>query len=107
MVGNVAGDLVAPLVNRRAIQAEYLTANARQLQAVYNYQRVILNAFTEVVNRLSMVENYSKSIEIKKQQLAIARGRGRGRQQSVSECPRRIHRRAHSPSVTSGTREWS
>ena len=39
------------------------------MQSVYNYQRVILNAFTEVTNRLSKVENYRKSIEIKKQQL--------------------------------------
>ena len=48
----------------------YLSANARQLESVYNYQRVILNAFTEVVNRVSKVQNYSKSIEIKRQQLA-------------------------------------
>jgi multidrug efflux system outer membrane protein len=39
------------------------------LESVYNYQRLILNAFTEVVTRVSMVENYRKSIEIKKQQL--------------------------------------
>jgi outer membrane protein, multidrug efflux system len=69
LVYNVAGNLVAPLINFKAIQADYLTANAKQLQAVYNYQRVILNAFTEVVNRVSMVENYRKSIELKKQQL--------------------------------------
>ncbi len=69
LIGNIAGGLVAPLINRKAIQAEYLNANARQLQAVYNYQRVVLNAFTEVINRVSMVENYGKSIEIKKQQL--------------------------------------
>jgi multidrug efflux system outer membrane protein len=30
-----------------------------QSQAMYNYQRVVLNAFTEVVNRLAKVENYS------------------------------------------------
>ena len=69
LVANVAGNLVAPLINRKAIEADYLSANARQLQSVYNYQRVTLNAFTEVVNRVSMVENYRKSIEIKKQQL--------------------------------------
>jgi NodT family efflux transporter outer membrane factor (OMF) lipoprotein len=69
LIGNVAGDLVAPLINKKAIKAEYLSANARQLESVYNYQRVILNAFTEVVNRVSMAENYRKSIEIKKQQL--------------------------------------
>lgn len=67
---DVAGNLVAPLVNKQAIQAEYLSANARQLEVIYNYQRVILTAFTEVVNRFAMLENYTKSIEIRKQQLA-------------------------------------
>lgn len=70
MIANVVGDVVAPLINRAAIKADYLTANARQLESVYNYQRVVLNAVTEVVNRMTMVENYRKSIEIKKQQLA-------------------------------------
>jgi NodT family efflux transporter outer membrane factor (OMF) lipoprotein len=70
LIYSVAGDLVAPLINKRAIQAEFKNANARQLQACYNYQKVVLNAFTEVVNRISMVQNYTKSIEIKKEQLA-------------------------------------
>jgi NodT family efflux transporter outer membrane factor (OMF) lipoprotein len=70
VIGDIAGSLVGPLVNKRAIRAQYLTANARQLQAIYNYQRVILNAFTEVINRVTMVGNYSRSIDIKKQQLA-------------------------------------
>lgn len=69
LIYNLAGDLVTPLVNKKAIQADYLSANARQLQTVYNYQRVILDAFTEVINRVSKVENYRRSIEIKKQQL--------------------------------------
>ena len=46
MIGDFAAGLTGPFVNRRAIKAQYLTANARQLQAVYNYQRVILEAFT-------------------------------------------------------------
>lgn len=66
---NAAADLVGPLVNRQAIKAEYRTANARQLQALYEYQRTVLNAFTEVVNRVSKAENYSRSLEIKRQQL--------------------------------------
>ncbi|MFO0809322.1 MAG: efflux transporter outer membrane subunit [Gemmataceae bacterium] len=69
-VWNAAGDLVAPLVNRTAIAAAYRTANARQLQAIYSYQRIVLDAFTEVVNRVTKAENYRKSIEIKVQQLA-------------------------------------
>jgi outer membrane protein, multidrug efflux system len=70
LIYGVAGNLVAPLVNRSAIRADYLNANAKQLQALYDYQRTILNAFTEVINRVSKVQNYSQSIEIKKQQLA-------------------------------------
>ena len=69
LIYGVAGELVQPLFNRRAIKADYLTANAEQLQAVYNYQRTVLNAHIEVVNHLAMVENYGKSIETKKQQL--------------------------------------
>lgn len=69
LIGNIAGELIAPLVNKKAIQAEYLNADAKQLQAVYNYQRTVINAFTEVINRMAKVENYQKSIEIKKDQL--------------------------------------
>jgi NodT family efflux transporter outer membrane factor (OMF) lipoprotein len=70
LIGNVAGGLVGPLINFTAIKADYLTATARQLQSVYNYQRVIINAVTEVINRINKVENFRKSIEIKKQQVA-------------------------------------
>ncbi len=70
LIYNVAGDLVAPLINKKAIKADYMNANARQLQAVYDYQQTILMAFTEVINRVSKAENYAQSIEIKKQQLA-------------------------------------
>lgn len=69
LIYNVAGDLVGPLINRAAIKADYRTANAKQLQAVYDYQRTILNAYTEVINRISKVDNYGKSIAVKKQQL--------------------------------------
>ncbi|HTN04905.1 MAG TPA: TolC family protein [Planctomycetaceae bacterium] len=68
-VANAAGGLVAPLINKQAIRAEYLNANARQLQAVYNYQRTVLNAFTEVANSVSKVENYRQSVAIKGEQV--------------------------------------
>lgn len=70
LVYNAVGDVVAPLINRAAIKAAYMTANAEQLQAVYRYQQTVLNAFTEVMNYMSKVEKYAQSIEIKKQQLA-------------------------------------
>ena len=68
-VAGTAGQLFVPLINRKAIQAEYLSANARQLQAIYNYQRTILNAFTEVVNSVNKVENYRGSVAIKLEQV--------------------------------------
>jgi len=70
LIYNAVGELVAPLINKKAIQANFLSANAAQLQSIYNYQRTVLNAYTEVVNRINAVENYRKSIEIKRQQLA-------------------------------------
>lgn len=69
LIYNAAGGLVGPLINRAAIKADYLNANAKQLQAIYNYQQTVINAHIEVINSLSMLENYSRSIEIKKQQL--------------------------------------
>lgn len=60
---NVAGDLIAPLINRNAIKAAYWSASAKQVQAVYNYERAILNAYIEVVNQVSKIDNLEKSYE--------------------------------------------
>ena len=67
---NVAGDLVAPLINRNAIKAAYASANAHQVQAVYDYERTVLNAFVEVVNQLSNIDNLNKSYDLRTQQVA-------------------------------------
>jgi NodT family efflux transporter outer membrane factor (OMF) lipoprotein len=66
---SVTGGLTAPLINRNAIRADYQNANAKQLQALYDYQRVLLNAFTEVVNQVNGVQNYTGSIALKRQQV--------------------------------------
>ncbi len=65
----LAGNLTAPLLNRAMITAQYRTANARQLQAVFNYEKVVLQAFTDVVNQVAMVENLQKSYELQSQQV--------------------------------------
>jgi len=67
---SLAGDLAAPLINRNAIKAEFSSANARQIQALYNYQRVILVAFLEVSNQLSRIDNLEKSYTLKAKQVA-------------------------------------
>jgi len=67
---SLAGDIAGPLINRNAIKAEFSSANARQLQAMYNYERVILNAYMEVANELSKIGNLEKSYDLKAQQVA-------------------------------------
>jgi len=66
---SLAGDLAGPLINRKAIEAEFATANAKQLQAMYNYERSILNAYVEVSTRLSSIDNLQKSYELKAKQV--------------------------------------
>jgi NodT family efflux transporter outer membrane factor (OMF) lipoprotein len=66
---SVAGDLMAPLVNRNGIKAAYYNANARQIQAIYNYERTILNAYIEVVNQLSKISNLEKSYDLKEKEV--------------------------------------
>ena len=67
---SVVGDLAAPLINRNAIKAEFNSANARQLQALFNYEKTILNAYLEVSNQLSKIDNLGKSYDLKSQQVA-------------------------------------
>jgi len=69
LIYSLAGDLVAPLVNRNAIKATYYSANARQIQAIYNYERTILNAYVEVVNQLSKINNMKQSYLLKEREV--------------------------------------
>jgi multidrug efflux system outer membrane protein len=66
---SLAGDLAGPLINRNAIKAEYNSANARQLQAVYNYEKSILNGYLEVSTQLSRISNLEKSYVLKSRQV--------------------------------------
>lgn len=66
---SLAGDLAGPLINRNAIKAEFYTANARQVQAMVNYERSILNAYIEVSTQLSKIDNLQKSYELKAKQV--------------------------------------
>lgn len=62
---SLAGELTAPLINRRAIKAAYYNANAKQIQAVYHYEQTVLGAYIEVANQLSKIHNLENSVDIK------------------------------------------
>lgn len=68
---NLAGDLAAPLINRNGIKAAYNSANAKQIQAVYEYEQTILNAHLDVLNNLYKLENYSASFNTKNKEVEI------------------------------------
>ena len=69
ILANLAGDLTAPLVNRLAIKATYVGANARQVAAAYAYERTVLNAYIEVANQQAKVSNIQASFNLKNQQV--------------------------------------
>ncbi|MBS1780852.1 MAG: efflux transporter outer membrane subunit [Bacteroidetes bacterium] len=69
MLYSLAGDLMAPLVNRNAIKATYRTATSKQVQAAYNYERTLLNAYVEVANQIAKVGNLQQSYDLKSQQV--------------------------------------
>lgn len=66
---SLAGELTAPLINRNAIKAMYYTANAKQIQAVYNYERMLLNAYIEVANQLANISNLQQNYNLRAQQV--------------------------------------
>ncbi len=65
LIYSIVGDLAVPLVNRSAIKAEFNTANAYQLEALFNYQRSILNGFVEVSNELSNIRHSEETFNLK------------------------------------------
>lgn len=71
VVYNLFGDLVAPLVNRNAIVAQLRSANARQIQAAYRYEQTVLNAYTDVLNQLARLDNFSNSYALKSEEVDI------------------------------------
>jgi len=69
LLSSLVGDLAAPLVNRNAIKTFYYNANAKQVQAAYNYELTILNAYMEVANQLSNIYNLEKKYLLKTKQV--------------------------------------
>lgn len=77
MAFSLAGDLLAPLFNRRALTAEFGKASAGQRKALYNYQKTILDGVTEVSTLVSAVSNLDQVYAFKaKQADALTRSIG-------------------------------
>jgi NodT family efflux transporter outer membrane factor (OMF) lipoprotein len=84
---NVLGNVVVPLLNRSAIEADYRSANARQIQAVFNFERTLLKAFTEVTNSVARSQNLRLRYDRLSQQVTTLR--------TATEVSNILYRTAH------------
>lgn len=58
------GSLTFPLINRSAIQAQFKTAQAKQIEALYNYQKTIIHGFIEVYNEMNNIKNLERAYKL-------------------------------------------
>jgi multidrug efflux system outer membrane protein len=65
MMYSLVNDITGPVVNKSAIKAAFNTANAQQIEALYNYQKTIINGYIDVRNQLSNFENLNKAYSFK------------------------------------------
>ena len=68
---SLAGDAMAPLVNRNAIEAEYQNAGARQVQAAFEYEQTVLKAYQEVATEVSNIDKLADAYRLKEEQVAM------------------------------------
>ena len=65
------GNLMAPLVNRGEIKANFKRASSAQLEAYYTFQSVVLNAFTEINNGLFALQTSNILLKNKKEEITL------------------------------------
>jgi outer membrane protein, multidrug efflux system len=68
---SVAGGLVMPLLNRRALKAQLMQSKGQQKEAYISYEKTILNAFTEVYGLLRMRANFQQMTSTKSDEVQV------------------------------------
>ena len=61
MMYSLVNDITGPVVNKSAIKAAFNTANALQIEALYTYQKTIINGYMDVSNQLSNFQNLDQT----------------------------------------------
>ena len=62
---SLLGSLTTPLLNRSAIKNQFKNAKANQIEAMYSYQKTILNGYVEVSNEISNIKNLEQIHDFK------------------------------------------
>lgn len=81
---SIGGSILAPLLNRQALNAQVDISQSQRNQALYRYEKVVRNAFTEVNDSLDAITRYREQLqellaqqEVAQETLRIARNRYR------------------------------
>jgi len=68
---NAMGDIMVPLINRRALIARVKIADAYQTQTVLHYEQTLLEAYTDVLNQESNIRNMQQAFDSKKREVIL------------------------------------
>ena len=68
---NAIGNVMTPLINRKAIIARIQIADAYQTQTVLTYEQTLLKAYTDVLNQVSNIRNMQQAFDTKKREVVI------------------------------------
>lgn len=70
---SIGGSVLAPILNREALTAQVDVSMASRNQALYSYEKVVRNAFSEVNNDLDAIERYQQQlVELQKQAQVVS-----------------------------------
>ncbi len=68
---SLLGGLTAPLINTSAIKAQFRNAKASQLEAMYHYQKSIINGYVEVYNQMVNINNLEQIYKLKNEEVEV------------------------------------
>lgn len=69
---SVGGSILAPLLNRQALNAQVDVSMAQRNQALYSYEKTVRGAFKEVNDSLDAISRYGEQLAELQGQVAVA-----------------------------------
>lgn len=71
----MGGSILAPLLNRQALNAQVDISQSQRNQALYSYEKTVRNAFAEVNDSLDAITRYQEQLTELLAQQAVAQKR--------------------------------
>ena len=68
LIFSALGSLTAPLINKKAIQANFSQADVLQIEALYNYDKALMTAYVEMSTLQSKITNLKQLRQFKQKQ---------------------------------------